>query len=147
MRVCKFGQLGSMPVRGFFPFAAVEDTEAGVTWAVQVACPSSWQIELRRKDDCLNLMASLADGDYGHWAKTINPGETFATPEAYLTAGKGGLDETSQRLLTVHRRNMPQRARRGKASVRVWAFGLVARTMTTYSATRTGRPIPSKTRC
>ena len=108
LRVCKFGQLGSMPVRGYFPFAAVEDRKAGVTWAVQIACPSSWQIELRRKDDCLNLMASLADGDYGHWAKTINPGETFATPEAYLTAGKGGLDETSQRLLTVHRRNMPR---------------------------------------
>ena len=108
MRVCKFGQLGSMPVRGYFPFAAVEDTEVGVTWAVQVACPSSWQIELRRKDDCLNLMAGLPDEDYGHWAKTIRPGETFETPEAYLTAGIGGVDEVSQRLLTVHRRNMPR---------------------------------------
>ena len=108
LRVTKFGQLGSMPVRGWFPFAAVEDTEAGVTWAVQLACPSSWQIELRRKDDCLNLMAGLADEDFGHWAKTIRPGESFETPEAYLTVGTGGVDEVSQRLLTVQRQNMPR---------------------------------------
>ena len=108
LRLCKFGQLGSMPVRGYFPFAAVEDRAAGVTWAVQLACPSSWQIELRRRDDCLNLMASLPDEDYGHWAKTVQPGETFETPEAYLTAGRGGVDEVSQRLLTVQRRNMPR---------------------------------------
>ena len=108
LRVCRFGQRGSMPVRGFFPFAAVEDRKAGVTWAVQLACPSSWQMEIRRRDDCLNLMASLPDEDFGHWAKTVNPGETFETPEAYLTAGKGGLDRVSQRLLTVHRRNMPR---------------------------------------
>ena len=108
LRLCKYGQLGSMPVRGYFPFAAVEDRQAGVTWAAQLACPSSWQIELRRKDDCLNLMLSLADGDYGHWAKTVRPGETFETPEAYLTACRGGVDEASQRLLTVQRRNMPR---------------------------------------
>ena len=108
LRLCKFGQLGSMPVRGYFPFAAMEDRKASVTWAVQLACPSSWQMEIRRKDDCLNLMASLADGDYGHWAKTVRPGEMFETPEAYLTVGRGGVDEVSQRLLTVHRLNMPR---------------------------------------
>ena len=108
LRVCRFGQLGSMPVRGWFPFAAVEDRKAGVTWAVQLACPSSWQMELRRRDDCLSLMASLPDEDFGRWAKTIRPGECFETPEAYLTVGRGGVDEVSQRLLTVHRRNMPR---------------------------------------
>ena len=108
LRICKFGQCGSMPVRDYFPFAAVEDRKAGATWAVQLACPSSWQMEIRRKDDCLNLMASLADGDFGHWAKTVQPGETFETPEAYLTAGEGNMDRVSQRLLTVHRRNMPR---------------------------------------
>ena len=108
LRVCRFGQVGSMPVRDYFPFAALEDRKAGVTWAVQLACPSSWQMEIRRRDDCLNLMASLADEDFGHWAKTVNPGESFETPEAYLTAGEGGVDRVSQRLLTVHRRNMPR---------------------------------------
>ena len=108
LRVFRFGQLGSMPVRGYFPFMAVEDTKAGVTWAMQLACPSSWQMEIRRKDDCLNLMASLPDEDFGHWTKTVKPGESFETPEAYVTAGTGGLDEVSQRLLTVQRRNMPR---------------------------------------
>ena len=107
LRLVKYGQLGSMPVRGFFPFAAVEDRRAGVTWAVQLACPSSWQMEVRRKDDCLNLMASLPDEDYGRWAKTILPGEAFTTPEAFLTVGAGGVDEVSQRLLSIHRRRMP----------------------------------------
>ena len=108
LRVCRFGQAGSMPVRGYFPFAALEDRKAGVTWAMQLACPTSWQMEVRRRDDCLNMMASLADGDFGHWAKTVEPGGSFETPEAILTAGEGGVDEVSQRLLTVHRRNMPR---------------------------------------
>ena len=108
LRVVKFGQVGSMPVRGWFPFAAIEDTESDVTWAMQLACPSSWQMEIRRKDDRLNMMASLPDEDFGHWEKTVAPGESFETPEAYVTAGHGGVDRVSQRLLTVHRANMPR---------------------------------------
>ena len=108
MRIVKFGQVGSMPVRGWFPFAALEDTAAGVTWAMQLACPSSWQMEIRRKDDRLNMMASLPDEDFGHWAKTVAPGESFETPEAYVTVGRGGVDRVSQRLLTAHRGNMPR---------------------------------------
>ena len=108
LRLCKFGQTGSMPVKGWFPFVALEDRKAGVTWAAQLACPSSWQIEIRRKDDCLGLTASLADEDFGHWTKTVQPGERFETPEAILTAGTGGVDGVSQRLLTVQRRNMPR---------------------------------------
>lgn len=108
LRIAKFGQVGSMPVRGWFPFAAVEDTANNVTWAMQIACPSSWQMEIRRKDDRLNMMASLPDEDFGQWAKTVAPGENFETPEAYVTVGHGGVDRVSQRLLTVHRANMPR---------------------------------------
>lgn len=108
LRIAKFGQVGSMPVRGWFPFAAVEDTANNVTWAMQIACPSSWQMEIRRKDDRLNMMASLPDEDFGQWAKTVAPGESFETPEAYVTVGHGGMDRVSQRLLTVHRANMPR---------------------------------------
>ena len=108
LRIVKFGQVGSMPVRGWFPFAAVEDTANNVTWAMQIACPSSWQIEIRRKDDRLNMMASLPDEDFGQWSKTVAPGESFETPEAYVTVGHGGVDRVSQRLLTVHRANMPR---------------------------------------
>ena len=107
LRQVKFGELGSMPVKGFFPFMAVEDRSAGVTWAVQLACPSSWQMEIRRRDNGLNLMASLPDEDFGRWAKTVRPGERFETPEAYVTVGIGGVDEVSQRLLSLHRDRMP----------------------------------------
>ena len=108
LRIVKFGQVGSMPVRGFFPFAALEDRVCGVTWAMQLACPSSWQIEIHRKDDCLNMMASLADGEFGHWVKTVLPGERFESPAAYVTAGEGGVDAVSQRLLTIHKARMPR---------------------------------------
>ncbi len=108
MRILKFGQIGSMPVRGFFPFAALEDRRSGVTWAMQLACPSSWQMEIRRKDDCLNMMASLADGEYGHWVKTVGVGERFESPAAFLTAGEGNVDTTAQRLLTIQKAHMPR---------------------------------------
>ena len=108
LRIVQFGQTGSMPVRGFFPFAALEDRSAGVVWAMQLACPSSWQMEIRRKDDCLNMMASLADGETGHWVKTIRPGECFESPPAFVSAGKGNLDSVSQRLLTVFRTLCPE---------------------------------------
>ena len=103
IRVEKFGQVGSMPVRGWFPFAALEDRRARVTWAAQLAIPSSWQVEVRRKDDGLSMAGGLPDYDYGHWAKTVLPGERFRTPQAYLTAGCGGVDAVSQRLQTIHR--------------------------------------------
>jgi len=109
IRVEKIGQVGSMPVRRWFPFAAVEDTKRNVIWALQIACPSSWQIELRRKDAGLSLTAGLADYDYGHWAKTVEPGESFETPVVYVTVGNGGLDSVSQRLLSSHRANYVNR--------------------------------------
>lgn len=107
VRVEKFGQLGSMPVHGYFPFAAVEDRSSGVIWAMQLACPTSWQFELRRKDDGLSMSCGLADTDFGHWYKTLKPGETLALPEAYLTVGEGGVDRVAQRLLSIHRDNLP----------------------------------------
>ncbi len=109
LRVEKFGQIGSMPVRQWFPFLAAEDTAAGVTWAMQLACPSSWQGEIRRRDDCLSLMLGLPDEDDGHWCKTLQPGESFESPEAYLTVGEGGMDTVSQRLLSVQRENWLRR--------------------------------------
>src|SRR6185369_6927461 len=93
VRVERFGQIGSMPVRKFFPFVAVEDTSVGVIWAAQIACPSSWQIELYRRDEALCLSGGLADFELGHWAKTLQPGESFETPQALLTVGTGRFDD------------------------------------------------------
>ena len=98
----RFGQAGSMPVRGFFPFVAVEDRPAGVTWAAQIAWAGSWQLELYRNDDCLSLSGGLADLEFGQWWKRLQPGEALVTPEVYLTVAAGSVDEACRRLTSMH---------------------------------------------
>lgn len=105
LRVEKFGSVGSFPVRKYFPFAAVEDAQNGVTWAVQLACPHSWEIELRRRDDGLALMAAGADEEFGQWHRHIAPGESFSAPECYITVVKGDCDLAAQRLQSIHLEN------------------------------------------
>lgn len=105
VRTEKFGQTGSLPVRKFFPFLAVEDTVTRVVWAAQLACASSWQMELYRRDDALCISGGLADFDFGHWMKVLEPGNEFETPSAFITVGIGNVDQVSQRLLTVHKYN------------------------------------------
>ena len=97
----RFGQVGSMPVRGWFPFAAVEDTAAGVTWGAQLAWAGSWQMEVFRKDDQVCLSGGLADREFGHWTKTLTPGEVLDTPPATLSCVQGGLDDLCDRLTAV----------------------------------------------
>jgi alpha-galactosidase len=101
VRVERFGQVGSMPVRGFFPWAGVEDHSAGVMWAAQLAIPGSWQMEFFRRDDFLCLSGGLADREFGHWMKTIAPGERFASPPAYVSTVQGDLDDVCARLVSM----------------------------------------------
>jgi alpha-galactosidase len=89
VRVERFGQVGSLPVRGFFPWAGVEDRQAGVMWGAQLAIPASWQMEFYRRDDFLSFSGGLADREFGHWWKTVAPGEQFASPVAYLSCVQG----------------------------------------------------------
>jgi alpha-galactosidase len=103
----RFGQVGSMPTRGFFPFAALEDTVAGVTWAAQIAWLGSWQMEISRCDDFVHLSGGLADREFGHWWKTVSPGESFTTPEAIVTVVHGTLDDACERLTASHRFSAP----------------------------------------
>ncbi len=103
VRCEKFGAIGSMPVRGYFPFAAVEDKVAKTVWGLSLACSSSWQIEAVRIDSNLSICAGIADHDYGHWRKTLAVGEEFTTPQAYLTVVKGDLDAACDRLLDIQR--------------------------------------------
>ncbi|HEY5793123.1 MAG TPA: hypothetical protein VIS74_07480, partial [Chthoniobacterales bacterium] len=56
----RFGQAGSMPVRKWFPFAAIEDTAAGVVWGAQLAWAGSWQLEIFRQHDDVCLSGGLA---------------------------------------------------------------------------------------
>lgn len=89
----RFGSIGSMPINGFHPCIAVEDTQAGVTWGAQLAHPCSWQIEVYRRNDLAAISGGLADREYGHWMKTIKVGESFTSPPAMLACVQGGVDE------------------------------------------------------
>lgn len=106
VRLEKFGTVGSMPVRGFFPFAAIEDEGAGAFFALSCVCESSWQIETVRIDRNLSVSAGLADYEFGHWRKTLKKGESFATPEVYVTAAFGDLTTVCDRLLDVARHKL-----------------------------------------
>lgn len=94
----KIGQAGSLPVRGYYPFEAVEDTKSKVVWAASLACPSSWQMELYRRDEALCMSGGIADYDFGHWCKELKPGECFRTVPACLTVCCGNVDNAGQRL-------------------------------------------------
>jgi alpha-galactosidase len=97
----RFGQIGSMPTRGWFPTALVEDTQASIVWGARVACPTSWQLEVARRYDDLVLAGGYADREFGHWTKTVKPGETFAATPAWLTCVSGTLDDACDRLVSV----------------------------------------------
>ena len=49
-RVERFGNLGSMPVRKYFPFLALEDSESGEVTAIQLYVGASWQMEISVKE-------------------------------------------------------------------------------------------------
>ena len=103
--VCeRFGQLGTMPVRGFAPFVAVEDTGAGVVWGAQIAWAGSWQLEVYRREDCLSLSGGLVDREFGHWTKTLRPGEQFQGPEAVLSVVQGDVDALCGHLTAMQER-------------------------------------------
>ena len=99
VRCERFGQVGSMPVNGYFPYAVVEDTKSDIFWGAQLMHNASWQMEFYRRGDDLQLSGGLADYDFGHWKKEIAPGETFTTPTAILSVCRGGgIDNISQRM-------------------------------------------------
>ena len=87
IRIEKFGQIGSMPVRKWFPFVALENSATGEFLGAQLYCPSSWQIELFRYKEPLTLQGGHADYDYGHWCKEVGHGESFVTPKAVVATG------------------------------------------------------------
>lgn len=94
----RFGQVGAMPTRGFFPRVIAEDRISGVFWGAQLAWAGSWQLEIYRRDDCLCLSGGLADREFGHWMKTLQPGESFVSPSAFLSVARGDLQNICDRL-------------------------------------------------
>lgn len=88
-RIEKFGNVGSMPVRKYFPFLALEDSANQRIVGIQLYCASSWQMEiLCKEDENFSVIGGLADGDFGQWRKCIAPGEAFEAPEAVVAEGE-----------------------------------------------------------
>ncbi|MBN2115975.1 MAG: alpha-galactosidase [Anaerolineales bacterium] len=108
VRAERFGQVGSLPVHGYHPFAAIEDRKAGVFWGATLAWSGSWQMELYRRDDQLSLSGGLADRELGHWFKNLAPGEIFTSPQAYVTTVKGDFDDLCQRLTAMQSKALEQ---------------------------------------
>jgi len=106
VRTEKYGAVGSMPVRGYFPFIAIEDKEAEVVWAVTNECSSSWQMEAVRISDNLCITGGLADYEYGHWRKEIEPEGVFESPKSYVTVVMGDYEDACERLLDIQRDNL-----------------------------------------
>ncbi len=102
IRIEKIGQVGSMPVRKWFPFAVLEDTEAGEFIGVQLYCASSWQIEIMTMTREVTLVGGLADRDYGSWYKDIQPGESFVTPKSVIARGSS-IDEVCDKLVKAQK--------------------------------------------
>lgn len=87
-RVEKFGNVGSMPVRKYFPFLILENSRTGEMVGMEMCLASSWQMEISCKENSnLTVTGGIADRDFGQWMKTINPGESFTTPEAIIACG------------------------------------------------------------
>jgi alpha-galactosidase len=103
VRAERFGQVGSMPTRGYFPFIGVEDRAEAVFWGAQLVWAGSWQMEAYRRDDQLCISGGLADREFGHWLKNVAPGEALASPLAYVATVKGDLDELCQRLTAMQK--------------------------------------------
>lgn len=96
----RFGQVGSMPVNQWFPWMVLEDRDQELFWGCQLAHPASWQMEVFRQDDAVSLTGSLADRLTGHWRKTLECGQSFETPRAYLTVCRGStVDAAARRLV------------------------------------------------
>jgi alpha-galactosidase len=97
----RFGQVGTMPVRRWFPIVAVEDRVAGVLWGAQLAWAGSWQMEVFRQHDDVCLSGGLADREFGHWVKTLAPGESLESPPAIVACVAGDLDALCDRLTAM----------------------------------------------
>jgi len=102
----RYGQVGSMPVRRFFPWFMVEDTKYRCIIGGGLAIPSSWQMEIFSEDNRPAVSGGIADREFGQWVKALKPGEVFITPKAELTCCKGSLDEACARLTGRQRENL-----------------------------------------
>lgn len=102
----RFGEVGSMPVRRYFPWMIAEDTKYGYSIGIQLCHPASWQMEVYNKDDRISLSGGLADREFGHWMKRLEKGEVLETPVAVVTVAREDIDGISERLTSAQKGNL-----------------------------------------
>ncbi len=95
----RFGQVGSMPNRGWYPFAALRDEGSGFILAATIEAPYSWQMEVYKEKETCALSGGLADREFGHWYKRIGAGESFCTHRAFVRVRFGSLEDACNDLL------------------------------------------------
>ncbi|MGN0242771.1 MAG: glycoside hydrolase family 36 protein [Lachnospiraceae bacterium] len=100
----RYGQVGSMPVRRYFPWGVIEDKKYGFCIGAMLKHAASWQMEFYNRDDRLAFSGGLADREFGHWLKDLKPGEMFITPTAVLSAATGTVDDMSHRLVSQQKK-------------------------------------------
>ena len=99
VRTLRFGEQGSMPVRGFFPQIGFRDKKADVCWGAVLDADATWELELSRTLDFFNLSGGYADRESGQWLKVLKPGQTCAAPDAFVTCVRGDVEELQDRLV------------------------------------------------
>ncbi len=94
VRVVKFGTVGSLPVREYFPFLIIEDSKTGAFTGLSLYAPCSWQIEMicQYREGGLTITAGSADADYGQFQKRLKKGETYQTQPVLFATGKSLLE-------------------------------------------------------
>lgn len=102
----RFGQVGSMPVRRYFPWMIAEDTKCGYSIGIQLCHPASWQMEVYNRDDRIALSGGLADREFGHWMKYLQKEQRFETPKAVITVAREDVDGISYRLTSAQAGNL-----------------------------------------
>lgn len=102
----RFGQVGSMPVRRYFPWMIAEDTKYGYSIGIQLCHPASWQMEVYNRDEKIALSGGLADREFGHWMKCLKKDELFETPRAVITVAAQDVDGISYRLTSAQTGNL-----------------------------------------
>lgn len=94
----RFGQRSSMVVKDYFPVIGLEDCQAKVTWAAQLATCVPWQLQISRIGDYVNLSGGLPDFEFAGWSREVAPGEEFCGSAAVLTCVKGDMQDALSRL-------------------------------------------------
>lgn len=101
--------IGSWSTGKHFPLVAVEDTETGVTWYMEIEGGFNWTIELGNRNGHADsegtffLEANAADEETG-FVKVLRPGETFTAAPALFGCTDGSFEDGVKQLLIARRK-------------------------------------------